>query len=140
MLRSMLLFVLLAPSLAMGQQLHHGASQAKPATLLPGLGTHHHPVSTTHPEAQRFFDQGLALLFAFNHDEAVRSFQRAAELDPQLAMAYWGMALALGSNYNLPPEREKAAYAAMQKALTLGASSRAFSAHASAYLHAPRRL
>jgi hypothetical protein len=80
-----------------------------------------HAVSTSNPEAQRFFDQGLSLIFAFNHDEAVLAFQRAADLDPRLAMAYWGVALALGANYNLPPEpaREKAAYEALQKAQRL---------------------
>jgi tetratricopeptide (TPR) repeat protein len=89
---------------------------------MEGLGTHHHPVATTKREAQRFFDQGLTLLYAFNHDEAVRSFRRAAELDPQLAMAWWGVALALGPNYNLPhvdPAQTKAAYDALQKALRL---------------------
>lgn len=92
----------------------------KPATLMTGLGSLHHPVSTTNVEAQRFFNQGLSLVFAFNHDEAVRSFKRAAELDPQMAMAWWGMALALGPNINrdVDPEHEKAAYEAVQKALT----------------------
>jgi hypothetical protein len=73
----------------------------KPATLMSGLGSLHHPVSTTYIEAQRFFNQGLSLVFAFNHDEAVRSFKRAAELDPQMAMAWWGVALALGPNINM---------------------------------------
>ncbi|HVS81644.1 MAG TPA: hypothetical protein VHE60_07900 [Pyrinomonadaceae bacterium] len=93
----------------------------KPATLMSGLGSLHHPVSTSNTEAQRFFDQGLSLVFAFNHDEAVRSFKRAAELDPQMAMAWWGIALALGPNINLDvdPERERAAYDATQKALSL---------------------
>jgi tetratricopeptide (TPR) repeat protein len=89
---------------------------------MEGLGTHHHPVATTKREAQQFFDQGLILLYAFNHDEAARSFRRAAELDPKLAMAWWGVALALGPNYNLPqvdPEQAKAAYDALQKALRL---------------------
>jgi tetratricopeptide (TPR) repeat protein len=89
---------------------------------MEGLGTHHHPVATANREAQRFFDQGLILLYAFNHDEAARSFRRAAELDPQLAMAWWGVALALGPNYNLPavaPEQAKAAHEALQKALRL---------------------
>lgn len=97
------------------------ASPEKPATLMSGLGSLHHPVSTTNVEAQRFFDQGLSLVFAFNHDEAVRSFKRAAELDPQMAMAWWGMALALGPNINLDvdPEHEKTAYDAAQKALSL---------------------
>jgi tetratricopeptide (TPR) repeat protein len=97
----------------------------KPATLMSGMGSLNHPVSTTKPEAQRFFDQGLSLVFAFNHDEAVRSFKRAAELDPQMSMAWWGTALALGPNINLDvdPEREKAAYDATQKALSLSAKS-----------------
>ncbi len=105
----------------------HADMQMKPdadkATLMAGMGTHHHPVSTTIPEAQKFFDQGLSFVYAFNHDEAIRSFKRAAELDPQLAMAHWGVALALGPNINLDvdPEREKAAYEATQKALALAA-------------------
>ena len=92
---------------------------------MSGLGSLHHPVTTTNPEAQRFFDQGLALVYAFNHDEAIRSFKRAAELDPKLAMAWWGIGLALGPNINLDvdPEREKAAYDAVQKALALAAGA-----------------
>ena len=94
---------------------------AKPAVLMTGLGSLHHPVSTTKPEAQRFFDQGLSLVFAFNHDEAVRSFKRAAELDPQMAMAWWGVALALGPNINQDIELsgEQAAVDAAQKARAL---------------------
>ncbi len=85
------------------------------------MGSHHHPVSTTNAEAQKFFDQGLAFVYAFNHEEAIRSFKRAAEIDPKLAMAHWGIALALGPNINLDvdPEREKAAYEAVHKALSL---------------------
>ncbi|MBI2486600.1 MAG: hypothetical protein HYW01_06510 [Deltaproteobacteria bacterium] len=100
---------------------HHSSTHLKPAVLMSGLGQYHHPVSTKNAEAQRFFDQGLTFIYAFNHDEAIRSFKRAAELDPNLAMAYWGMALALGPNINLPvdPEREKAAYETVQKALEL---------------------
>jgi len=97
----------------------------KPAQLISGLGSLHHPVTTNNPEAQRFFDQGFALVYAFNHDEAVRSFKRAAELDPKLAMAWWGIGLALGPNINLDvdPEREKAAYDAAQKAQALAAGA-----------------
>ncbi|HET9417973.1 MAG TPA: hypothetical protein VFO30_01415 [Chthoniobacterales bacterium] len=86
-----------------------------------GLGDLHHPVSTKNREAQQFFDQGLKLVYAFNHDEARRSFERALQLDPQLGMAWWGVALTLGPNYNLPvdPAREKAAYEAVQHALAL---------------------
>src|SRR6267143_417771 len=78
-----------------------GAPADKPASLFSGMGSLHHPVATTNPEAQKFFDQGLSFVYAFNHDEAVRSFKRAAELDPGMAMAYWGIALALGPNINL---------------------------------------
>jgi tetratricopeptide (TPR) repeat protein len=100
-----------------------------------GMGTHHHPISTTNAEAQKFFDQGLRFVFAFNHEEAIRSFKRAAELDPQLAMAHWGIALALGPNINLDvdPEREKAAFEAVQKAQSLRAHA---SEHERAYLDA----
>src|SRR6266446_2568174 len=93
----------------------------KPATIMAGLGSLHHPVSTNNPEAQRFFDQGLSLVFAFNHDEAIRSFKRAAALDPQMAMAWWGVALALGPNINQDVDlaHEEAAYDAEQKALAL---------------------
>lgn len=96
----------------------------QPVSLMPGMGSHHHPVSTTHAEAQKFFDQGLSFVYAFNHDEAVRSFTRAAELDSRMAMAYWGIALALGPNINLDvdPEREKAAFNAVQKARALAAN------------------
>lgn len=116
---------LLASSLIFAQQPDHSTMSAaeKPATLISGMGSHRHPVSTTNPEAQKFFDQGLSFVYAFNHDEAIRSFKRAAELDPQMAMAHWGVALALGPNINLDvdPEREKAAYEAAQQALALAA-------------------
>jgi hypothetical protein len=61
------------------------AAPAQPS-LVTGLGSHHHTIATSNPEAQRFFDQGFVLVFAFNHEEAVRSFQRAAALDPMAAM------------------------------------------------------
>src|SRR6266568_7228750 len=97
------------------------AKNEPPAHLMPGLGDVHHPVSTKSREAQQFFDQGLKFVYGFNHDEARRSFQRAAELDPKLAMAHWGVALTLGPNYNLPvdPERERAGYDAVQRAVAL---------------------
>jgi tetratricopeptide (TPR) repeat protein len=100
------------------------AGAEPPATLVQGLGSLHHPVATTRPEAQKFFDQGLTFAYAFNHPEAVRSFERAAQLDPQMTMAYWGMALALGSNINseIDSERETAAYGAVQKARVLAAT------------------
>jgi hypothetical protein len=92
-----------------------------PVQLMPGFGEVHHPVSTKNKRAQQFFDQGLKLVYGFNHDEARRSFMRAAELDPKLAMAHWGVALTLGPNYNLPVdlERERAGYDAVQRAVAL---------------------
>jgi len=111
-------------SLAAAQ--HHAAHPpAKPATLMSGYGDLHHPVSTSNPQAQQFFDQGLRQIYAFNHDEAARSFQRAAELDHKLAMAYWGVAEAVGPNYNDPAsdERFAAAHAAIQKAADLSAAA-----------------
>jgi len=125
---------LLTSGTAVGHQ-QSSSVDTRPVTLMAGLGDHHHPVSTDNPEAQQFFDQGLKWVFAFNHDEAVRSFKRAAELDPKLAMAYWGIALALGPNINLDvdPEREKAAYEAVQKALVLAATA---PEHERAYIEA----
>src|SRR6202045_5392294 len=92
-----------------------------PVQLMPGLGEVHHPVSTKNKQAQQFFDQGLKLVYGFNHDEARRSFMRAAQLDSKLGMAHWGVALTLGPNYNLPvdPERERAGYDAVQRAVAL---------------------
>jgi|SRR5437660_2901379 len=105
---------------------HTAHSQGHPVTLVTGLGDLHHPVSTKSPQAQQFFDQGLRFIYAFNHDEAARSFQHAAELDPKLAMAYWGVAEAVGPNYNDPadPDRYQKAHEAAQKAVDLsGAAS-----------------
>ncbi len=104
---------------------HSAHTQAKPATLMQGYGNLHHPVSTGNAQSQRFFDQGLRQIYAFNHDEAARSFQRAADLDPKLAMAYWGVAEAVGPNYNDPAsdDRFAAAHTAIQKAVDLSGSA-----------------
>src|SRR5690348_15720451 len=82
----------------------HQHAPARTVSLMPGLGDIHHPVTTSNPEAQKFFDQGLRLTYAFNHQEATTSFQRAAELDPKMAMAYWGIAESIGPNYNDPAD------------------------------------
>jgi tetratricopeptide (TPR) repeat protein len=98
------------------------AAAAGPVKLVAGLGPVHHPVTTASDEAQRYFDQGLAYIYGFNHDEAVRSFQKAAEIDPKLAMAWWGTAYALGPNINLPEidrDAAKRAYEAARKAVSL---------------------
>ena len=90
----------------------------KPVALLPGLGRHHHPIATKNAEAQKFFDEGLALLYGFNHEEAFRSFERAAALDDKAPMPHWGMSLALGTNYNdtATPDRIQQAYAHLSHA------------------------
>jgi len=106
-------------------QEHHAPAKAKPATLMTGYGDWHHPVSTKNAQAQAFFDQGLRLIYAFNHGEAARSFHRVAELDPKLAMAYWGIAEAVGPNYNDPASQDRfvQAHAAIEKAQALAADA-----------------
>src|ERR1700674_1771057 len=113
------------PAFAQEPPEHAAPAKAKSATLMAGYGNWHHPVSTKNAQAQAFFDQGLRLIYAFNHDEAMRSFQRAAELDPKLAMAYWGIAEAVGPNYNDPASEDRfgQAHAAIAKAETLAADA-----------------
>ena len=115
----------LAAFAAQAQHEHHAAANTKPAELLEGLGNHTHPIATKSKLAQQFFDQGLALIYGFNHDEAARLFARAAELDPASPMPHWGIALALGPNYNMPPmpEREAKAWEAIDKAVALSANA-----------------
>ncbi len=105
----------------------HTAKSADKVPLFDNLGTHQHKITTKVRLAQRYFDQGLRLVYAFNHDEAVRAFKEAVRLDPNCAMAYWGIGLALGPNYNLPldAERNQAAYAATQKAVKLASKASA---------------
>jgi tetratricopeptide (TPR) repeat protein len=95
--------------------------------IFDGLGSLHHPVTSKANStlAQHFFDQGLTLVYAFNHDEAAASFEQAAQYDPDLAMAYWGIALSLGPNINQPEDtdRGKMAYAAIRKAKSLEANA-----------------
>ena len=101
------------------------ADAAKPI-LFGDLGTHHRAITTRSGEAQRWFDQGLVLAFAFNHDEAIRSFREAARLDPDCAMAWWGIALANGPHINFPmmsPEHSQTAWDAIEHAR--GVASRA---------------
>lgn len=74
----------------------------KPVPLFAGLGSHSFKVTTSSPDAQKYFDQGLRLVFGFNHGAAIRSFQEAARLDPDCAMAHWGVALASGPHINFP--------------------------------------
>ena len=95
------------------QQWAHGAM------LFDGLGSFHRSITTASSEAQQYFDQGMRLLWGFNHDESTRSFAHAALLDPHCAMCYWGVALTVGPNYNLPlmaQSRAKVAWEAQRSA------------------------
>lgn len=90
------------------------------AQLFARMGTHRRDITTNSEEAQEYFDQGLVWAYAFNHDEAIRSFERAAELDPECAMCYWGVAYASGPHINYPmmgEEQSERAWGALQKAL-----------------------
>jgi tetratricopeptide (TPR) repeat protein len=78
------------------------------APLYDNLGNHHFAVTTSSPESQKYFDQGLTLSYAFNHAEAIRAFRQAAALDPACAMCDWGVAYALGPNINAPITEEAA--------------------------------
>jgi len=95
------------------------AEWARGAQLYDGLGDSHRRITTSSPEAQKYFDQGMRFAYAFNHDEATRSFARAAQIDPHCASCYWGVSLTVGPNYNLPfmvNERAKVAVEALRKA------------------------
>ena len=96
-------------------------SDARPVTLLAGIQGVHFPISTRREEAQKFFDQGLALVYGSNQDEAIRSFRRAADVDPSSPMPHWGIALAFGQTLGQPLDasRAKAAYEAVQRATEL---------------------
>ena len=119
MIATLALAFVLAPA---QMQMDHGAMQMNPApTLRDGLGNVHHKVNTKNKMAQKFFDQGLALSYGFNHHASIACFEEAAKLDPTLAMAHWGKAYAMGMNINLPIDAptNKAAYEEVQKAVAL---------------------
>jgi hypothetical protein len=115
-----------------------GAAE-KPVELYKGLGNWHHPIATQNPDAQKFFDQGLTLLYGFNRYEALRSFRKASELDPGAPMPYWGMALAQGPYINMdgdPSFDQKGACAAVDAGLNLPQRVE----RETAYLHAASSL
>lgn len=85
------------------RDLQASANSSAPARILPGMGNLHHQINTKSPDAQAFFDQGLTLAYAFNFDEAARSFKHASLLDPSAAMPYWGLALTLAPSYQAGP-------------------------------------
>jgi len=115
--------LLAAPLLAQMPMTHeHEAPDTRPVSLVQGIGNSSHAIRTTSPEAQKYFNQGLDYIWAFNHDEARRSFQKAADLDPTAAMPLWGVALAVGPNYNdidIGHQRAQQAMDALAKAQPL---------------------
>jgi len=114
----------LAATPAACQHQHGGSARGSGSAATPmftGLGAVHHAIGTRSAGAQKLFDQGLRLCFAFNHDEAIRSFQEAARLDSTCAMPWWGIAFALGPNINLPmsADAERQALEALDRARAL---------------------
>jgi tetratricopeptide (TPR) repeat protein len=124
LLAAMLVAGAASPLHAQEARMQAGAAPGA-AVLLPGMGNLRYTVTTTSADAQRFFDQGISLAYAFNHEEAKRSFAEAARLDPSCAMCYWGIAYVLGPNINLPmdPALNEEAYAASRRALELSAAA-----------------
>src|SRR5215510_958829 len=119
-MRALAVFYVLALCVAPALAQHQHGDTTQALELHPGLGNYHHPIATQNPEAQTYFNQGLTLLYGFNHAEAARYFRRAAALDPEAAMPYWGLALAIGPNYNdtaVGEDRAQATYDAVQKAV-----------------------
>jgi tetratricopeptide (TPR) repeat protein len=118
--------VTLAFAIAIAASCGHGhhdstaeASGTTEARLYDGLDRYHRPIRTSSDEAQRWFDQGMQLVYGFNHDEAIRSFRQAARLDPETPMPWWGIAYAHGMNINDPEmteDRWKAAWEAVEEA------------------------
>jgi tetratricopeptide (TPR) repeat protein len=105
---------------------HGAAAVGGTPVLYDSLGSYSYRITTASPQAQRWFDQGLRLVYGFNHHEAQRAFREAARLDPQCAMCFWGIALTEGGNYNHPTdaEREARALQAMQQAQRLAPGAR----------------
>jgi tetratricopeptide (TPR) repeat protein len=102
-----------------------GSKDEPLVALMDNLGMHEHPITTKDPLAQKYFNQGLRLMYGFNHAEAIRAFRAAATIDPDCAMAQWGIALSLGPNYNLAADEQQAkdAYAAVQQARKMAAGA-----------------
>jgi len=98
---------------------------APKAPLYDNLGSHHTAITTSSPDAQKYFDQGMTLSYAFNHAESIRAFRQAAAIDPACAMCYWGVAFAYGPNINAPitEEAAKAAFQAIEQARAAGGAS-----------------
>lgn len=98
---------------------------AAAAPLFDGMGRHERKITTSNAAAQKYFNQGLVWTYAFNHDEAIRSFREAARLDPQAAMPWWGIAFCNGPHINNPTDeaRSREAWRAVQEALARRAAA-----------------
>ena len=99
----------------------HKPAERPPDLALTAIGRQHHAIATKTQQAQDYFDQGVTFIYGFNHEEAERAFQQAAKLDPDSPMPLWGIALAVGPNYNMDVDatRERLAYQTLQKARKL---------------------
>jgi tetratricopeptide (TPR) repeat protein len=150
-----MLLAVFVPVLAAQHDSHGGAATEKPVALIPHLGVHTHRISTRSAEAQKVFDQGLTLLFGFNRYEALRSFRKAAELDPAAPMPLWGVAMALGPHINMDMDRDMnlsegcsalskaralAAISNYEKAYLEAAATRCPAYQPDSYIEAMRRL
>ncbi len=138
-----LVFFLMLPATLLAQQTPNKAAGS--VRLFTDLGNLTHPISSKVPAAQKYFDQGMRLVFAFNHGEAIRAFSEATRLDPRCAICYWGVALAYGPHVNAGMDSASGvqAYAALQKAQELARnaseSERAYiEALARRYVQVPR--
>lgn len=126
-MKRLIAFALLAALPGLAQHNHPGAAPAKPVGLIPGLGGWKHRITTKSADAQKYFDQGLILLYGFNRVEAVRSFRKAAELDPAAAMPWWGVSAAQGPYFNMdgdPTFDIKESCAAVAKGLAVAGDAR----------------
>jgi tetratricopeptide (TPR) repeat protein len=125
-MRTFLMALVLSTFCCLGATPQEQNSPARPPDLsLTAVGRQHHAIATKSKPAQDYFDQGLTFIYGFNHEEAARAFQQAAKLDPASPMPLWGIAMAIGPNYNLDvdADREKLAYETMQKARKLAEQS-----------------
>ncbi|HVW87578.1 MAG TPA: hypothetical protein VHB50_22980 [Bryobacteraceae bacterium] len=125
-MKSIALFLLCSAMLVAQRDPHPSAVSERPVTLYSGMGTWRHPIETRSPLAQKYFDQGLALVYGFNRYEGLRSFRKAAELDPQAPMAYWGISFALAPYINMdgdPSVDIKESCGALDKGLALKEAS-----------------
>ena len=127
--------LLLLAAYSVAQPKQPTVEKERGAPLFSDLGTHQHQISTKSPDAQKYFNQGLILMYGFNHGEAIRSFKEAIRLDPSCAMCHWGIALALGPNINKPMDDADvpATWDALQQAKRLSANA---TAHEKAYINA----